>query len=153
MRSINDGRSKTKLYKSWAAMKRRCDNPDKLHKKYYKNIKICKEWYNFDNFKKWALSNGYIEGYTIERLNNVKNYCPLNCTWIPKEKQNYNKRNKSHLIIDGVDKTYTEWAKEYGIRENTIRMRVKYGWTGKKLLNPTKKYGLHNPFMKEGDYD
>ena len=36
-----DGRSKTKLYKSWVCMKRRCDNPDKHHKKYYKNIKIC----------------------------------------------------------------------------------------------------------------
>ncbi len=153
MRSINDGRSKTKLYKTWASMKRRCDNPDEHHKKYYKDIKICTEWYNFDNFKNWALNNGYIEGYTIERLDNTKNYCPKNCTWIPKEKQNYNKRNKSHLIIDGKDKTYTEWAKEYGIRESTIRMRIKYGWTGKDLLKSTKKYGLHNPFRKEGDYN
>ena len=46
-----DGRSKTKLYKTWVCMKRRCDNPDTHHKKYYQNIKIYDKWYNFDNFK------------------------------------------------------------------------------------------------------
>lgn len=150
MRSIRDGRSKTKLYKTWVSMKRRCDNPDKHHQKYYNNIKIYNEWYSFDNFKDWALKNGYIDGYTIERKNIFKDYCPENCTWIPKEKQNINKRNKSHLIIDNIDKSYTEWANEYGIRENTIRMRIKYGFRGKDLLKPTKKYGPQNPF-KKGD--
>jgi hypothetical protein len=129
-------------------MKRRCTNPDKHHKKYYKDIKICKDWYDFDNFKNWALNNGYEDGLTIERLNVFGHYEPSNCCWIPANKQNINKRNKSHLIINGVDKTYTEWANEYGLRENTIRMRIKYGIKGEDLLKPTKKYGLHNPFKK-----
>lgn len=152
MRNINDGRSKTKLYKSWVSMKRRCDNPDEYYKKYYKDIKICKEWYDFDFFKEWALSNGYVEGYTIERLDVMKGYYPENCTWIPKEKQPINRRTKSHLIINGIDKSFTEWANEYGIRENTIRMRVKYGIKGEDLLKPTKKYGLHNPFKRGDDH-
>lgn len=147
-----DGRSKTKLYKSWISMRRRCNNPDEFHKKYYKNIKICREWENFENFRDWAYKNGYREGYTIERLDIKKGYCPENCTWIPKELQNINKRNKSHLIIDGIDKSYTEWANEYGIRENTIRMRVKYGYIGKDLIKPTKKYGPSNPFTKGGGH-
>lgn len=146
-----DGRSKTKLYKTWLSMKRRCDTPDEHHKKYYKNIKICNDWYDFNLFKKWAYENNYIEGYTIERLDVFKDYCPENCTWIPKEKQSINKRNRSHLIINGIDKSYTEWANEYGIRENTIRMRVKYGISGEDLLKPTKKYGLHNPYKKGVD--
>ena len=129
-------------------MKRRCNNPDEHHKIYYKDIKICKEWYDFDNFKKWALDNGYKEGLTIERKNVFGNYEPSNCCWIESKEQNYNKRNKSHLIINGVDKTFTEWANEYGLRENTIRMRIKYGYSGEELLKPTKKYGLHNPFKK-----
>lgn len=147
---MKDGRSKTKLYKSWMSMKRRCDTPDEHHKKYYNNITICEDWYNFDIFKQWAMGNGYIEGYTIERFDVFKGYYPENCTWIPKEQQNINKRNKSHLIIDGVDKSYTEWANEYGLRENTIRMRIKYGFSGKDLLKPTKKYGLHNKYKKGG---
>lgn len=137
------GMSKTPLYKSWLAMKRRCDFPDELHKKYYKDKEItyCEEWKDFICFSKWALSNEYVDGYTIERLDNSKGYFPENCTWIPAKDQNKNKTNKSHLIIDGVDKSYTEWANEYGLRENTIRMRVKYGWSGKDLLKPTKKKG------------
>ena len=146
-----DGRSKTKLYKTWSSMKRRCDNPDEHHKKYYKDITICKDWYNFDLFKKWAYENNYIEGYTIERLNVFKGYYPENCTWIPKNQQSINKRNKSHLIINGIDKSYTEWANEYGIRENTIRMRVKYGYKGEDLLKPTKKYSKNNPYKKGVD--
>lgn len=141
--NIKHGMSNTPLYKSWASMKRRCDFPDELHKKYYKDkgIKYCQEWKDFACFSKWALSNGYIDGYTIERLDNSKGYYPENCTWIPANKQNINKTNKSHLVIDGIDKSYTEWAKEYGLRENTIRMRIKYGWSGKDLLKPTKKKG------------
>lgn len=137
------GMSKTALYKSWASMKRRCDNPDELHKKYYKDkgIKYCDEWKKFENFSQWAFSNGYVDGYTIERLDNSRGYYPNNCTWIPSKFQNKNKTNKSHLVIDGVDKSFTEWANEYGLRENTIRMRVKYGWSGKDLLRPTKKKG------------
>lgn len=146
-----DGRSRTKLYKSWENMKRRCNYPDKLHAKYYKEIHICKEWESFDNFRDWALHNGYIEGLTLERLDITKGYCPKNCTWIPKEKQNINRRNKSHLVICGIDKSFTEWAKEYGINETTIRMRIKYGWSGKDLLKPTKKYGLYNSYKKGDD--
>lgn len=137
--------SNTKLYKSWASMKRRCDNPDEHHKKYYKDkgISYCKEWKDFRNFKNWALNNGYIEGYTIERLDNDKGYYPENCTWILAKYQNKNKTNKSHLIINGIDKSFTEWAKEYNLRENTIRMRVKYGWSNEDLLKPVnKKNGL-----------
>ena len=140
---MRHGMSYTKLYKSWAAMKRRCDFPDALHKKYYadKGITYCDEWRDFINFRDWAFANGYVEGYTIERIDNSKGYYPENCKWISAKEQQNNKTNKSHLIIDGVDKSYTEWAKEYGLKENTIRMRIKYGWTGKKLLKPVKKRG------------
>jgi hypothetical protein len=137
------GMSNAPLYKSWSAMKRRCNSPDELHKKYYKDkgITYCEEWESFENFMDWALKNGYVENYTIERIDNSKGYFPENCKWIPAKDQNKNKTNKSHLIIGGVDKSYTEWANEYGLRENTIRMRIKYGWSGKDLLKPTKKKG------------
>lgn len=142
---MKHGMSKTKLYKSWAAMKRRCDFPDPLHKKYYadKGITYCEEWKDFLPFMKWALNNGYVEGYTIERIDNEKGYFPENCKWIPASEQCLNKTNKSHLIIDDVDKSYTEWGREYGLRENTIRMRVKYGWSGKDLLKPVERKWKH----------
>ena len=60
---------------------------------------------------------------------------------LPASEQGKNKTTRSHLIIDGIDKSYTEWANEYGLNDTTIRMRVKYGWSGKDLLKPVKKRG------------
>ena len=48
---------------------------------------------------------------------------------------------KLTMYINGIDKSYTEWAKEYGLNESTIRMRIKYGWSRKDLLNPVNKKG------------
>ena len=66
-------------------MKKRCYNP---HDKYYKNyggrnIKVCDEWRSdFSLFKKWADTNGYKQGLSIDRIDNDKNYEPGNCRWV-----------------------------------------------------------------------
>ena len=130
------GMSNTPLYKSWSAMKRRCNYPDELHKKYYKDkgIKYCEEWENFENFKDWALENGYVENYTIERLDNSKGYFPENCTWIPAKDQSKN-RTTNHLVeINGVKKPISVWCEEYGIKWTTFYARLKSGKTGKQLI-------------------
>jgi hypothetical protein len=126
----------TKLYKSWAAMKRRCDFPDELHKKYYKDkgITYCEEWKDFINFRDWALSHGYIEGYTIERLDNSRGYYPENCKWIPAKEQAYNKTNNHFVSIKGETKTIGEWCNQYNIKWTTFYARLKKGKTGEELL-------------------
>ena len=84
-----------RLYSIWTGMKTRCFNPNSARYKDYggRGITICDEWRTFDNFCLWALSNGYEDGLTIERLDNDKSYCPSNCTWITKSEQGKNKRN------------------------------------------------------------
>lgn len=134
--NIKHGMSKTPLYKSWAAMKRRCDNPDKLHKKHYadKGIKYCDEWKDFVCFSKWALNNGYVDGYTIERLDNSKGYYPENCIWIPVKDQGKNKTTNHLVEINGVKKPISVWCEEYGIKWTTFYARLKSGKTGKQLI-------------------
>lgn len=133
---MRHGMSNTKMYKSWAAMKRRCDFPDELHKKYYldKGITHCKEWADFVNFRDWALSNGYIEGYTIERIDNDKGYCPENCRWIPAKEQAVNKTSNHLVTINGVTKTISQWCNQYGVKWTTFYARIKRGWSGESLL-------------------
>lgn len=134
------GMSKHPLYKSWQAMKRRCNNPDEYHEKYYDNIKVCDEWNNsFELFRDWALDNGYVYGYTIERINIYDDYKPTNCTWIPMVEQHKNTRVTTHLVIDGIDKSYAEWGRITGIKESTIRARVNRGWVGRDVLKPIPK--------------
>lgn len=52
------------LYKRYCDMKSRCYNKNKKNYKYYggRGIKVCDEWLGengYNNFKKWALENGY----------------------------------------------------------------------------------------------
>ena len=80
-------KTRKKLYRIWQAIKTRCLNPNHITYYYYgnRNIKICNEWKNdYLAFKTWALSHGYIEGLTIDRINNNGNYEPNNCRWITK---------------------------------------------------------------------
>lgn len=130
------GMSRTPLYKSWAAMKRRCDNPDDFHKRYYadKGIRYCEEWSIFENFMDWALKNGYVENYTIERIDNSKGYFPENCKWIPAKEQSNNKTTTHFVEIDGETKPIYQWCKEYGIKWTTFYARLKKGKTGKQLI-------------------
>ena len=95
-RRTTHGLRNHKLYGVWRSMKERCTL--ETHK-YYKDyggrgIKVCKLWMNdFQSFYVWAMSNGYKEGLTIDRIDNNKGYEPSNCRWVTMAIQNKNKRN------------------------------------------------------------
>lgn len=97
------GMSKTRLYHEWVSMRRRCNNPnDKFAKNYcLKGIRVCEQWNAFDSFRDWALSNGYSDDLTIERIDNSKGYCPENCRWIPLIEQARNKTNTRFIEYEG----------------------------------------------------
>ena len=47
----------------------------------------------YKNFYIWAMTNGYKDNLTIERIDVNGNYEPNNCTWITIQEQQKNKRN------------------------------------------------------------
>lgn len=74
-----------RLYNIWSCMRQRCNNPKHTAAKWYhyKGIRLCEEWESdFEAFKSWAISNGYRDDLTIDRVDPDKNYCPENCRWI-----------------------------------------------------------------------
>lgn len=83
-----------RLYRIWAGMKTRCLNKNKKEYKNYggRGIVICDEWLEYKNFYVWAMTNGYKNNLTIERINVNGNYEPNNCTWITIQEQQLNKR-------------------------------------------------------------
>jgi len=88
------GMHNTKLYSSWRSMRKRCYyEKGKDYKNYGgKGIRVCKEWSDsFEEFKIWAIENGYMDGLTIDRKNVKKDYVPDNCRWIPRQQQSENK--------------------------------------------------------------
>lgn len=82
-RKIHGG-SKTRLYNIWYGMKNRCLVETHTAYKYYggRGISICDEWLDFTKFCDWALSNGYSDGFEIDRINNDSGYEPSNCRWV-----------------------------------------------------------------------
>lgn len=121
--------NKTRLYKIWVDMKRRCSNPHRPRSKnyYLKGIKCCEEWNDFQNFKNWSLSNGYADNLTIERKDNYKNYEPSNCTWIPKSEQSKNRTTNHWLEYDGEKRTLTDWCKLLGCKRNYLYYHLNKG--------------------------
>jgi hypothetical protein len=89
------GGSKSRLYRIWSNMKTRCFNRNNKLYRWYGALgtTVCDEWLDYSTFESWALSNGYADNLTLERVNPFGNYEPSNCTWIPLRDQNKNKRS------------------------------------------------------------
>lgn len=126
------GLSKSRLYILWAHMKARCDTPSQPMYYNYggRGIRYCDEWKNFIPFREWALKNGYRENLSLERIDVNGNYEPNNCKWIPKSEQAWNKTTSHLLTAFGKTQCIGQWAKESGIKYDTIERRINmYGWS------------------------
>lgn len=119
----------TRLYKIWIDMKRRCTDKNRRAYKWYgaKGICVVDEWQRFLNFREWALSNGYDDVLTIDRLDSDKNYEPSNCRWIPFEDQNRNKKNNRKVIFEGKEMCVSEVSVKTGKCYTTIISRLNKG--------------------------
>ena len=130
-------------------MKDRCYNKNNKSYRWYgeKGVKICKEW--IDNpklFETWALSNGYKDELTIDRIDESKDYCPENCRWITNSDNAKYKSTTSLIEVNGEIHTGKDWAKILDFGPNLINTYIrKYGL--ENTIEFIKRY-QSNPILK-----
>lgn len=128
------GMTKTLTYKTWTGIKTRCLNKKSPAYKTYGavGITMCKRWLKFENFYKDMGEKP--TNMTIDRIDNSKGYCKKNCRWATMQTQQNNRTNNKNYTINGVTKTMAEWVREYGRNKNTVKARLRNGWTIEKAL-------------------
>lgn len=136
------GMTRTRLYKIWQGMKNRCykENTNGYENYGKRGIEVCVEWrHNFVNFYNWAISNGYKDNLTIDRLDNNKNYEPENCKWSTLKEQSNNRRTNCFIEYNGEKHSMKEWSEILNISYATMRTRRTRGWKNEEILFGKRK--------------
>lgn len=104
-------------------MIRRCYNQTNKDYRFYgaKGVTVCDDWLNDPRkFFDWALSSGYTDTMTIDRIDSTKGYGPDNCRWLD-NKTNAKLKTTTRLItIDGVIDSLSGWAARTNTPKTTI---------------------------------
>lgn len=144
---IKHGLSKNPLYQDWASMIRRCynQNADNYERYGGRGIFVCEEWRDSpEKFIKWVESTGgRPKGTTLDRIDNDGPYSPENCRWATYTQQSRNKRSNRFLTYNGETKCLSDWCKEFGLKNETLRARLNGGWSVEMAL--TTPIGAINP--------
>lgn len=106
-------------------MKGRCRNEKHPSWARYggRGITVCERWLrSFDNF---LLDMGERPiGYSLDRIDNDKDYSPENCRWATRKQQQNNKSDTRKAVIEGREYLVTEIAQKYGFKADTLITRA-----------------------------
>lgn len=111
----------------------RCYNPSSDAWDYYggRGIYICKEWLDsFDVFAEWALSHGYSNELTIDRIDTNGNYEPNNCRWADYKTQRANQRPRysgKMVRFCGEKMSINELCEKYDLDRRTLIHNLNQG--------------------------
>lgn len=115
----------------------RCYNVNCKSYKYYgqKGIALCNEWINNPKtFENWAITHGYKNNLTIDRIDESKNYCPENCRFVSLI-ENARYKSSTNYITANITLSGREWARLLGKNINYVNKMIR-----NKGLNDTIEY-------------
>jgi hypothetical protein len=119
----------TDEYRAWKAMKNRCSPDSARYFSRYagRGISVCDRWQNSYSAFLQDMGRRPSAEHSLDRKDNNGNYEPGNCRWATKEEQNNNTRANRILTVNGVSRTQAQWARETGVSERVIALRLKKG--------------------------
>lgn len=130
----------TKEYRSWSLMKSRClSESDPNYWRYGgRGITVCERWR--DDFASFLADVGPAPGsgksWGLERIDVNGNYEPGNVRWATQAEQTRNTRANVWLEHSGKRMIVSDWSREIGVGADTIRRRLRLGWSMEAVLSP-----------------
>lgn len=143
--------NRKRLRRIYDGIKQRCYNPscDAYPRYGGRGIIMCSEWLNNPQaFYEWAMTNGYRDDLSIDRIDNDKGYSPDNCRWATRKQQQNNLSITIKVEINGVYKSLRQWSEESGIYFNTLYKRYKKGVTGIDLIKEVQLSKSHHKMYR-----
>lgn len=131
------GKTNTRLYKIWDAMRYRCRSETCSIYELYggRGIRVCDEWESsFTDFEKWAFDNGYSDNLSIDRIDVNGNYEPSNCRWATDIEQMNNRRCNKYITYNGETKTLSEWNRTLGKSKKYLATRLRCGYSMEEAM-------------------
>ena len=129
---------KTPEYSAWVNMKQRCLNPSSPLFVYYggRGISVCQRWR--ESFQVFLSDIGLRPSaeYTLERLDNERNYEPGNVAWATRTAQQRNRRTTRKVTWNGVTLPLVEWAERLGIHPMSLEKRLRRWPIDRAMTSP-----------------
>lgn len=127
------GEAGTPLHRVWAGIVSRCKYDYDCFRNYSgKGLTVCEEWKTYENFRDWALANGWREGLEIDRIDGNKGYSPENCRVVTRKENANNRSDNIRLTVFGETKTAAMWSEDPrcpDIAPGMICWRHHKGWS------------------------
>lgn len=141
--NLTHGMTKTPEYRCWRHIMIRCYNPSCATFKDYggRGITVCDEWrHDFMAFYD-HVGNRPSQQHSIDRIRNNGNYEPDNTRWTLPVTQANNRKSNHLITLYGWTLTISNWSRFVGLKQETIRYRIKHGWPlSKAIFQPVKHH-------------
>lgn len=126
-------------------------NNQNFHNYGGRGITVCLHWIrNRESFIEWALSNGYADNLTIDRIDVNDGYYPENCRWATVQQQAHNKRNTKYVTYEGATLSVFEWCNRLNLDYPLVYQRLFHcGWTIEDAFNPDIEF-KPRPYLYQG---
>jgi len=135
------GGQRTKEWRTWNAMIRRCKYPSMQRFYRYGGIGVtfCERWNSFEKFLE-DVGFSPSENHSLGRIDNKKGYEPSNVRWETPKQQSRNKSTTRFITLNGIKKPLCDWSEITGLSRTTITQRIDaYGWSIEKALTTPKR--------------
>jgi hypothetical protein len=126
-------------YKAWAAMHRRCRNPNQQNYEQYgaRGVAVADTWSGRGGFERFLAEIGPKPSplHSVDRVDGTRGYEPGNVRWATAAEQAVNRSNTRWIEANGERLHVAEWARRLGTSPQNIFTRInRYGWTEERAV-------------------